>query len=65
MLAWYAGWIVFLIVSIYLTLVSAWAYFRGELAAVQDRVGSISEEEEVELEIDPDARLAPGAGSEP
>jgi hypothetical protein len=33
---------------------------RGELAAVQSRVGSISEEEEAELEIDPDASLAPG-----
>jgi TRAP-type C4-dicarboxylate transport system permease small subunit len=60
MLGWYAGWIVFLIVSLYLTMVAAWAYCRGELAAVQDRVGSISEEEEVELEIDPDARPAPG-----
>jgi TRAP-type C4-dicarboxylate transport system permease small subunit len=65
MLAWYAGWVVFLIVSAYLTAVSAWACIRGEVAAVQDRVGSISEEEEAELEIDPDARLAPGAGSEP
>jgi TRAP-type C4-dicarboxylate transport system permease small subunit len=65
MLAWYAGWIVFLIVSVYVTLVSARAYVRGEIAAVRSRVGSISEEEEVELEIDPDARLAPGAGSEP
>jgi TRAP-type C4-dicarboxylate transport system permease small subunit len=65
MLAWYAGWIVFLIVSVYLTIVSAWAYARGKLAAVQNRVGSISEEEEVELEIDPDAKLAPGPGGEP
>jgi TRAP-type C4-dicarboxylate transport system permease small subunit len=65
MLAWYAGWLVFLMVSVYLTVVSAWAYFRGELAAVRDRVGSISEEEEVELEIDPDAKLAPGLRSEP
>jgi TRAP-type C4-dicarboxylate transport system permease small subunit len=64
MLAWYAGWIVFLIVSVYLTVVSALAYVRGELAAVQHRVGSISEEEEVELEINPDANLAPGPGSE-
>jgi hypothetical protein len=65
MLAWYAGWVVFLIVSVYLTIVSAWAYVRGELAAVQNRVGSISEEEEAELEIDPDAKLAPGPVSEP
>jgi TRAP-type C4-dicarboxylate transport system permease small subunit len=65
MLGWYAGWVVFLIVSVYLTIVSAWAYVRGELAAVQNRVGSISEEEEVELEIDPDAKLAPGPGGEP
>jgi TRAP-type C4-dicarboxylate transport system permease small subunit len=65
MLAWYAGWLAFLMVSVYLTVVSAWAYFRGELAAVRDRVGSISEEEEVELEIDPDAKLAPGLRSEP
>ena len=65
MLAWYAGWIVFLFVSVYLTIVSAWAYARGEFAAVQNRVGSISEEEEVELEIDPDAKLAPGPGGEP
>ena len=65
MLAWYAGWIVFLIVSLYLTLVSAWAYVSGELAAVQDRVGSISEEEEVGLEIDPDAKLATGLHGEP
>jgi TRAP-type C4-dicarboxylate transport system permease small subunit len=64
MLAWYAGWIVFLIVSIYLTVVSARAYLRGELAAVQDRVGSISEEEEVDLELDPDAKLAPGLRGE-
>jgi len=63
MLAWYAGWIAFLIVSVYLTMVSAWAYCRGELAAVEARVGSISEEEEVELEIDPDARPAPGPRS--
>jgi TRAP-type C4-dicarboxylate transport system permease small subunit len=65
MLAWYAGWIVFLIVSVYLTIMSACAYVRGELAAVQNRVGSISEEEEAELEIDPDAKLAPGTGGEP
>ena len=60
MLAWYVGWIVFLVVSVYLTVVSAWAYYRGELAAVQARVGPISEEEEAELEIDPDAKLAAG-----
>lgn len=65
MLGWYAGWIVFSIVSVYLTIVSARAYARGELAAVQGRVGSISEEEEVELEIDPDAELATGLSSEP
>jgi TRAP-type C4-dicarboxylate transport system permease small subunit len=65
MLAWYAGWVVFLIVSVYLTVVSAWGYVRGELAAVQSRVGSISEEEEAELEIDPDAKLAPGPRGEP
>jgi TRAP-type C4-dicarboxylate transport system permease small subunit len=65
MLAWYAGWIVFLIVSLYLTVVSGWAYCRGELAAVQARVGSISEEEEVGLELDPDAELAAGLRSEP
>jgi TRAP-type C4-dicarboxylate transport system permease small subunit len=65
MLAWYAGWVVFLIVSVYLTVVSAWGYVRGELAAVQSRVGSISEEEEAELEIDPDANLAPGPRGEP
>ena len=65
MLAWYAGWIVFLIVSAYLTVVSARAYLRGELAAVQDRVGPISEKEEVELEIDPDAKPAPHPRSEP
>ena len=64
MLAWYVGWIVFLIVSVYLTVVSAWAYYRGELAAVQARVGPISEEEEAELEIDPDAKLAAGLRSE-
>jgi TRAP-type C4-dicarboxylate transport system permease small subunit len=65
MLAWYAGWIVFLVISVYLTLVSARAWLRGELAAVQDRVGSISEEEEVDLELDPDAGLAPGLRGEP
>jgi TRAP-type C4-dicarboxylate transport system permease small subunit len=59
MLAWCAGWIVFLVVSIYLTVVSARACLRREFAAVQDRVGTISEEEEVGLEMDPDARLAP------
>jgi TRAP-type C4-dicarboxylate transport system permease small subunit len=64
MLAWYVGWIVFLVVSVYLTVVSAWAYYRGELAAVQARVGPISEEEEAELEIDPDAKLAAGLRSE-
>jgi hypothetical protein len=63
MLAWYAGWVVFLIVSLYLTVVSAWAYSRGELAAVRERVGSISEEE-VELALDPDAKLAPALPSE-
>jgi hypothetical protein len=51
-------------VSIYLSLVSARAYLRGEFAAVQDRVGSISEEEEVDLELDPDANLAPGLHGE-
>lgn len=65
MLAWYAGWVVFLIVSAYLTVVSARAYLRGELAAVQDRVGPISEEEEAELEIDPDAKLTHGLRGEP
>ena len=65
MLGWCAGWIVFLIVSVYLTVVAARAYVRGELAAVQRRVGSISEEEEVELEIDPDAELAVDWQSEP
>ena len=54
----------FLVVSVYLTVVSAWAYYRGELAAVQARVGPISEEEEAELEIDPDAKLAAGRRSE-
>jgi TRAP-type C4-dicarboxylate transport system permease small subunit len=63
MLAWYAGWIVFLVVSAYLTVVATWAYFRDELAAVQRRVGSISEEE-VELEINPDARMAPDPGGD-
>jgi TRAP-type C4-dicarboxylate transport system permease small subunit len=65
MLGWYAGWVVFLIVSVYLTVVSGRAYLRGEIAAVQDRIGSISEEEEAELELDPDAKLAPGLRSEP
>jgi TRAP-type C4-dicarboxylate transport system permease small subunit len=55
MLAWYAGWIAFLIVSVFLTVMSARAFVRGELAAVQARVGSISEEEEVDLEMDPGA----------
>ena len=59
MLGWYVGWIVFLLVSTYLTVVAARAYFRGEHSVVQDRVGSISEEEETELELDPDAKLAP------
>ena len=60
MLAWYAGWIVFLIVSTYLTVISGWAYLRGDLGAVQERVGSISDQEEVQLEVDPDARPVPG-----
>lgn len=54
MLGWYAGWIVFLIVSIYLAAVSAIAYFRGELSVLQDRVGSISGDEEARLELSPD-----------
>jgi TRAP-type C4-dicarboxylate transport system permease small subunit len=65
MLAWYAGWIVFLIVSVFLTVVSAWAYLRGELAAVQDRAGSISEEEEVELEMEPGGAPASHPRGEP
>jgi TRAP-type C4-dicarboxylate transport system permease small subunit len=64
MLGWLVGWIVFLVVSTYLTVVSTLAYFRGEIAAVQTRVGSISEEEDVELEIDPDAKLTAAGGGE-
>lgn len=64
MLGWYVGWVVFLLVSVYLTVVSAWAYYRGEFAVVQARVGPISEEEEAELELDPDAKLATGLPSE-
>lgn len=62
MAGWYAGWIVFLIVSIYLTVVSAIAYFRGDVAAVQGRVGSISGDEEVELELGPDRVPTIGSG---
>jgi len=56
MLGWYLGWVVFLILSLYLTVISAWAFARGELAAVQERVGSISEDQEVELEFEPSRR---------
>jgi TRAP-type C4-dicarboxylate transport system permease small subunit len=59
MLAWYLGWIVFLVVSVYLTAVAAFAYARGDLATVRERAGSISDEEDLELELDPDARLGP------
>lgn len=58
MIAWYAGWAVFVLVSLYLTVVSTLSLLRGDVAAVQERVGPISEEEDVELELDPDARLA-------
>jgi TRAP-type C4-dicarboxylate transport system permease small subunit len=57
MLAWYLGWIVFLLVSVYLTAVAAMAYLRGDLSAVRERAGSITDEEDLELELDPDAKL--------
>lgn len=58
MLPWLLGWALFLLVSIYLTVVSARALVRNELAAVRERVGAISEDEEASLELDPDAPLA-------
>jgi TRAP-type C4-dicarboxylate transport system permease small subunit len=61
MLGWYLGWIVFLLVSAYLTAVSALAYVRGDLTAVRQRAGSITDQEDVELELHPDSKL----GAEP
>jgi TRAP-type C4-dicarboxylate transport system permease small subunit len=55
MLAWLIGWIFFLLVSIYLTIVAVFALLRGEIGEVQRRVGAISEDEEAALELDPAA----------
>ncbi len=56
--AWYLGWVVFLIASVYVTVASAWAYFRGDYGTVRRLAGSISQHEEVELEIHPERSLA-------
>lgn len=61
MLGWYVGWIVFFLVSAYLTGVTAVAYLRSDLSAVRERAGSLTDEEDLELELDPDAK--PGAES--
>lgn len=58
MLAWYAGWLLFLAVSLYVTAISTVDLYRGALQEVQKRVGSISAEEEAELELHPDSLSA-------
>lgn len=55
MSGWLLGWIFFLLISTYLTVVSAMAFVRGEIAEVQRRVGAISEDEEAAMELDPAA----------
>lgn len=46
MLAWALGLVLFFLVSLYLTLRSSAALVRGDIAAVQARVGSVSGDEE-------------------
>jgi TRAP-type C4-dicarboxylate transport system permease small subunit len=62
MLGWYLGWIVFLAVCLYLTLTSILAFVRGDLGEVQARIGSVSEDEEIELAHGPETR--PGGRGE-
>lgn len=59
MLVWVVGWVFFLLTSVYLTTVAAIAFVRGEIAEVRRRVGAISEDEEVVLELDPGASAGP------
>jgi TRAP-type C4-dicarboxylate transport system permease small subunit len=49
--AWYLGWVLFLIVTIYLAITSAIDLLHGAFAAVDARVGSSSGEEPIEIEL--------------
>lgn len=59
--AWYLGWAMFLITSIYVSVGSLFAYLRGDYDTVRQLAGSISQREEAELEINPEASLGDDA----
>jgi TRAP-type C4-dicarboxylate transport system permease small subunit len=56
MLGWDLGLIAFFLVSLYLTIAASVEFLRGSLAAVQARIGSLSEEAEAEFILEEAAR---------